>query len=117
MNVGELKINRDTMEQPHVEVLRLGGGIDAHTFDQLDAAIHDIFDEGCHSVILDMSEVEYISSAGVGTLVSATHEAGAGGGNLILIQLSDRAMEVLRVLGLLSSLRIVADMKSALAFF
>lgn len=117
MHVGELKINRETMEQPHVEVLRMAGGIDAHTFDQLDATIQDIFDEGCHSIILDMSEVEYISSAGVGTLVSATHEAGAAGGNVVMIQLSERAMEVLKVLGLLNSLRVVADMKAALAFF
>ena len=117
MDVGELKINRETFDGTRIEILRLGGGIDAHTFDQLENAIQNVFDEQCYAMILDMSEVEYISSAGVGTLVSATHQASQNGGNLVCIQVSDRVLEVLRVLGLVSTLHIVPEMKAALAFF
>lgn len=117
MDVGELKINRETFEGARIEILRLGGGIDAHTFDQLENAIQSVFDEGCYAIILDMSEIEYISSAGVGTLVAATHQAAQNGGNLVCIGMNDRVLEVLRLLGLVSTLRIVPEMKQALAFF
>jgi anti-sigma B factor antagonist len=117
MSVGELKINRETLEEARIEVLRLGGGIDAHTFEQLDTAIDDIFYEGSYNIIIDMSEVEYISSAGVGTLVSATHQAEQKGGHVVLMEANERVTEVLRVLGLLTSLKVVRDLKAALAFY
>ena len=117
MDVGELKINRESFDQMRLENLRLGGGIDAHTFDLLETAIEDIFDEGCFALVLDMSEVEYISSAGVGTLVNSTHRAKNSGGNMILIGVGDRVLEVFRVLGLMGSLHIATEMKGALAYF
>lgn len=117
MNVSALKINRETFDGARIEIMRLGGGIDAHTFEQLENALQGIFDEGCFAIIVDMSELDYISSAGIGTLVSATHQAMANGGNVVLIQINDRVLEVLRVLGLVSTLRIVSDMKAAVAFF
>jgi len=117
MNVSELKINRETLEEARVDVLHLGGGIDAHTFEQLDTAIEDIFYEGNYNIIIDMTEIEYISSAGVGTLVSATAQATQKGGNIVLIEVSDPVMEVFRVLGLITSLRIVQNLKGALAFY
>lgn len=117
MNVGELKINRETLSDARIDVLRLGGGIDAHTFEQLDTAIGDIFYEGNYNIILDLTEVEYISSAGVGTLVSATHQAQQNGGNVVLIEVNERVCEVFRVLGLINSLKVVSNLKAALAFY
>ena len=51
--------------------LQVSGRLDAEWADTLQQAIEEALREGAHSLLLDLSEVVYISSAGLGVLVSA----------------------------------------------
>ena len=51
--------------------LQVSGRLDAEWADTLKQAIEDALREGAHSLLLDLSQVVYMSSAGLGVLVSA----------------------------------------------
>src|SRR5476651_2676409 len=97
--IHDLTINRDSLKDERVEILYLGGSLDTHSFESLESAIEAIFAEGTYAVIISMSEIEYVSSAGLGTIVSATNQAQKNGGNLVMLAPSEPVLEVLKLLG------------------
>ena len=113
----DLLIERVPGTEGGVVVLRLSGALDAHNFDEVDNIFQELFAEDSYKIVLDMEDVSYISSAGVGTLVNSTMQCKENGGNLVLIKISDRLREVLTELGLLDILQHADDLKPALARF
>ena len=49
-----------------VILLTVRGFLDAHTFEELERTINDIFEEGTYKLVVDLSGLDYISSAGAG---------------------------------------------------
>jgi len=113
----DLLIERVPGTEGGVVVLRLSGALDAHNFDEVDNTFQDLFADDMYKIVLDMEEVSYMSSAGVGTLVSSTMQCKENGGNLVLIKISDRLREVLGELGLIDILSHADDLQPALAKF
>ncbi len=66
-------------------------------------------------VLFDMSTVEFLSSAGVGSLISSLSTLNNGGGTMCLFGLSDKILHVLQVLDLGDYMPIEADLESAYA--
>ena len=68
---------------------------------------------GYRRVVLDMSEVCFISSTGVGCILGALGTFRDRGGDIILCSLQERIMHILRVLDLCDYLSIAADVEEA----
>ena len=68
---------------------------------------------GYTRVILDMAEVCFISSTGVGCILGAVGTFRDQGGDIILCNLQDRITHILEVLDLCDYLTIAADVRSA----
>ena len=115
--MNDLKITQDIIAGKGIAVLHLAGELDAHTFDELDSTLQELFGQNIFKIVLDMEKVSYISSAGIGTLVSSTLQCSENGGNLVLIKISERSREVLSMLGLLEMLQYADDLQPALARF
>ena len=64
-------------------------------------------------VIFDGKNVPYINSTGLGTILRFMDMLQDVGGNLVLSQLSDKALMVIEMLGFASALDIVEDNDSA----
>ncbi|MGW0766712.1 STAS domain-containing protein [Streptomyces sp. NPDC002676] len=102
-------------------VLRVSGELDLMTSPVLRQRVHDVVAEGHHSLVLDLSEVFFCDSSGVGVLVAARRLIRSCQGRLRLI-LPDRGAvdgsHVNRVLGALGVRRLFdvrADVESATA--
>ena len=54
----------------HNEMLKVSGRIDSATAPQLATALDNITNEGHYKIILDLSEVDFMSSAGLRVLIS-----------------------------------------------
>ena len=65
-------INVQTGEQDGVKILTLSGRLDGDGSIRLHERINEEIDYDKDSLLLDMSEVEYISSAGLRVLILAT---------------------------------------------
>lgn len=85
-----------------VTVLRLGGRVifgDGAT--DLRARLNDLLDEARLKFLLDLREVTYIDSFGVGVIAAKYVSVRRKGGDLRLLQLSPRSHHVMTISGLL----------------
>ena len=104
---------------PAKGVVRLGvnGYLDSHTCDELDTAITGQFKEARHKIIVDLSNVVYISSAGAGVFISALLEAQEHNGNIVLLSPTPHVREVFELLGITQIFKVVDDLPAALDAF
>ncbi len=97
------------VEEGEWAVLQVTGELDLVTSPVLRQRVHDVVAEGHHSLILDLSEVFFCDSSGVGVLIAARRLIRSCQGRLRLI-LPDRGAEdgshVNRVLGALGVRRL-----------
>jgi anti-anti-sigma factor len=109
-----LKITDDPKENGLV--LNIQGRIDATTAGDLDSYITEkLGDESVKKLVLDFSNVEYVSSAGLRVLLTAVKTLRSRGGELVLSSVADTIQNVLKISGFLSFLTIKSDVAEALA--
>ena len=75
----------------------ISGRVDTTTAPALETALKESFNE-CEVLVIDFTDVEYISSAGLRVLLSAQKVMGKKGG-MTLINVSDDIMEIFEVTG------------------
>jgi anti-anti-sigma factor len=64
-----MSINVESMQgRVPVTVLHIKGDIDGNTYEQLQAQANEAYQSGSRHILLDLSEVPYISSAGIRAL-------------------------------------------------
>lgn len=80
--------------------VRVEGFLDAHTFEQMESTINRLFTDGVYRVMVELSKVDYISSAGAGVFIGAIGTAQENGGNIILMNPTPNVKEVFDLLGL-----------------
>ena len=75
------------------------GRIDTLAAAELDQALQSALSAGKHNMVVDMSGVEYISSAGLRTLAAVQVRSRAEGGDMKLAGLNERVNRVFRIIG------------------
>jgi anti-sigma B factor antagonist len=80
-------------------------------------AVRDILQSGAKKIVLNLANISYIDSSGVGELVSTYTTVVNGGGKLKLLNLTKRLLELLTITKLLTVFEIFSDEKAALASF
>ncbi len=73
----------------------VGGRLDTHTFEDLDEALAPLLTRQLHSLVLDMSALEYISSAGIRSIFKARRTLAAHGGKVLLVNPQPQIQKVL----------------------
>jgi anti-sigma B factor antagonist len=87
-----------TREVSHVTILDLHGRIVlGDEIDELRSAIRNLIDEGKKKIILNLADVDYIDSSGVGALVGGFTAVRNAGGELKLLNLTQKVHDVLHV--------------------
>ena len=97
-------MNINAIAEGNVCTLIISGRIDTITAPELDKVFRENA-EVCEKMIFDMSEVDYISSAGIRSLVAA-HRKMAGKGGLVLRGLNKSVLSILEMTGLSKKLNI-----------
>lgn len=104
-------------EEKGATVAVVVGRMDSGTAPDLDRALKERIEGGAANVVLDLSAVEYISSAGVRTLIVAARSSKANSGRLVICGLNSYPEEVLRLAGLLPMFTVRKDRAEALQAF
>lgn len=89
-----------------VQILRVGGYLDGHTAIELERKLGEVMKAGNRRLVMDLSGLTYIASAGVGVLINIQHQAKKGGGGLQLVNPSPSVREIFSILGLQTILAI-----------
>ncbi len=96
-------------------ILRLDGRLDATSSPLLENKLSHYVDERYGAILIDFLRVDYLSSAGLRLLLSITKKLKARGGLLILFNMNDEVMEIIKMAGFDRILAIFPDEKDALA--
>ncbi len=107
------RVEGEKVQGTNVHLLRCHGELDAHTFEVLDEEFQNVFDEGIRQLIVDLSDVPYMSSAGIGVLVGASNEVEDEGGGVIVLSPSATVLGVFRDMGFDNMFTIVNTMEEA----
>ena len=83
-----------------VTVCHLSGALDGHSFQQLEQKLADILDNGNPRLVLVLTDLNYIASAGVGLIINFFQESKKKGGALALVKPSKVVQEIFNILGL-----------------
>ena len=86
-------------EKGEVIVVRLKGRLDAASSPQLEKMLSSIIDGGHFKVLLDLSNVEYLSSAGMRLMLAISKRLQNLEGKVVACSLSDEVMEVIKMAG------------------
>ena len=79
-------------------VFALKGRLDTNTSPQLEAFVGELYDKGVTDIVVDMSECEFVSSAGLRIIVAMQKKAAAGGSLVFRSVISD-VMDVFSMTG------------------
>ncbi|HZY43107.1 MAG TPA: STAS domain-containing protein [Anaerolineae bacterium] len=82
------------------------GRLDAVTVPTLEEFLQSELSAGHNYLILDLSEVSYLSSSGLRALLQARRQAQAAGGDLVLAAMSVRAQEIFEMIGFTNLFRV-----------
>jgi anti-sigma B factor antagonist len=91
--------------------------LDAHNSGELKAEMLKLFDEGKNSLVIDLKEVRFVDSSGLGSLVSGFKNARARTGNLKLAGLQPQVKSMFELTRLHRVFEIFPGVDEALASF
>ncbi len=98
-------------------VLRVSGSMDAVTVDDFDAAWKKLLEEGVAKHVVDISDVDYISSAGLRGILMLAKTAHTKPAKLAFAGMRGMVADMFKLSGFMTILSVHADVDAALAAF
>lgn len=89
----------DVEERGDVVIVRVHGRLDAASSPQLEKRISAIIDSGHFKLILNLEDVDYLSSAGMRLMLSASKKLKNLEGKLVVCSLNEEVMDVMKMAG------------------
>lgn len=105
-----MEININSID--NLQIVTLEGDIDSSVASEVTETIVGLIKENV-KIILDMTEVSYMSSAGLRTLLSIHRQASNKNVSLILVGLSEEIKDTMSVTGFLNFFTVMNSLDSA----
>jgi anti-sigma B factor antagonist len=112
------QLNIKQREAGDITILDLSGKITIGEGSvQLREAVRNLLDAGRKKILLNLGDVSYVDSSGIGELVSSYSTANKAGGSLKLLNLTKKIQDLLAITKLLTVFEIHDSEEAALASF
>lgn len=106
----QLKIN----DTSGVKTIAVSGRLDTTTYSELETELNQLFDAGAHRMILDCTDMDYVSSSGLRVFLTILKKIKSVGGKLVLCGLQPSIHNVFEISGFLSIFVLTSNLKEAL---
>ena len=108
----DLQISTEKLRED-MAVVTLTGRLDVATALEAEKALKNLLDYKVYKIIVDLTAVEYMSSAGAGVFIGKVGVAQENNGTIVLVNPQAEVKEVLTLLNVSKICPIVKDKKSA----
>lgn len=106
-----MNLTVDVYEAEEKTVIKVVGEIDAYTSPKLNESIYPLSNEAGKNLLIDLTDVTYMDSTGLGVLVAAFKNKKATGGSFALTGLSNRLERLFIITGLSEIMEIKSNLK------
>ncbi len=87
-----------TGSRNHISIIKVGGYIDTTTSSELERSLEALLKQGRFYIVVDLGNVDYISSAGWGIFISEIKSIRENGGDLKLVRMVPDVYEIFELL-------------------
>ncbi|MCX7839954.1 MAG: STAS domain-containing protein [Anaerolineae bacterium] len=113
-----MPIKISTKEYKRVDLVSVSGRVDSSTAPQLEKALQKIIDGGRYRIVVDLSETDFVSSAGIRVLLSALKQVRRfNRGDLRLAGMSSKVKKAFDLAGLLELFQVFENSVDAVGSF
>ena len=95
-----MDLSLETRQEDGHTIIEVGGEIDVYTAPKLRDKITELVGDGHHNLVIDMENVDFLDSTGLGVLVGGLKKVRAHDGTMELICSQDRLLKIFRITGL-----------------
>jgi anti-sigma B factor antagonist len=107
-----------TTQFKHCDLVKAKGRVDSYTAPQLADAFNGLMDNGRHKIAFDMSELDFLSSAGLRVLINTQKNCKRySRGELVLVGIPENIYAALDLAGFIPLFRIFDDALTAIGSF
>lgn len=110
-----MDLSLETRQEGRRTVVEVGGEIDVYTAPKLRERIAELVADGHHHLVIDMENVDFLDSTGLGVLVGGLKKVRAHDGSMQLICTQERLLKIFRITGLSKVFAIHGSQADALA--
>lgn len=103
----------ESVLEENLKVIRVGGDVDASSSIQLDTEFKQAIDGGDKKILVDCSQLNYISSAGLGVFMSYIQDIEKNNVKLVIYGLNEKVLNVFGILGLNQLLKLESNLEAA----
>ena len=115
MTHDELNIDLKTESGGETLVFKLRGSLDLATAPTVRAALTDATEKGNQHLIVDLTQLEFLDSTGLGVLIGAHRRAAERGGSFRLITSDGQIARLLNITGLIAVFAVYHSIEDARA--
>lgn len=112
---GTMELGEET--KGDVLIVTIKGRLDAISSPTAEKHVFELINNGANKVVLDLRNVDYLSSAGMRMLLSTTKKLKGQSGKLVLASVTPNVMDVLKISGFDHVLDIAGTREEALKKF
>ena len=110
-----MDLSLSTRVQGDRTVIDVAGEVDVYTAPKLRETLIELVAQGSYHLVVNMEEVEFLDSTGLGVLVGGLKRVRAHDGSLRLVCTQERILKIFRVTGLAKVFPIHASVDDAVA--
>jgi anti-sigma B factor antagonist len=115
MTHDELNIDLKTEDGGESLIFKLRGSLDIATAPTVRAALSEAIEKGSHHLVVDLAQLEFLDSTGLGVLIGAHRRAAERGGSFRLIISDGPISRLLNITGLMTVFAAYASLDDARA--
>ena len=113
--MSKLAIETDVTQE--IALVKLKGRVDSDTAPELDSSLEKLLSDSRNKIVLDLQGMDYMSSAGLRSLVKALKSAKGAGGDVHLAAASKDFEGVLLTVGMMQMFKMFSTSEEAAAGF
>ncbi len=95
-----MDLSLNTRSEGDHTVVSVTGEIDVYTAPKLREALIELVDQGHYNIVVDVEQVEFLDSTGLGVLVGGLKRVRSHDGSLQVVCTQERLLKIFRITGL-----------------
>jgi len=112
-----MELSLETKQIENISILSPNGHINAHTVNDFEKSLENIINSKNYNVLLNCTNLDYISSAGLGAIMGVIEEIRENTGDLKMSNMSESVYNIFDILGFTELYQIFKTEEEAIQAF